>query len=313
MSKIVNILFLGGAKRVSLAERFISAGKRLGIEVHLFSYELDKYVPIASVAEVIIGLKWRDPALLGHLDQIVKEKNIHIALPCVDPAISILSTLVEMHEGLFAPISDTEINKTFFDKRDADVWFKANHFPVPEDNGTYPKIAKPITGSASKGIVVLDNPQAMEGFLEKNNVEDFIIQRFIKGEEYTIDCYTSQKGVILGAVPRLRMEISGGEVVKAKTVRDDKMIELARRIITAAGFKGPVNVQVLKENGTGELSVMEINPRFGGGVILSMEAGVDMAEMILREYAGLEVKPIDNWQDELLMSRANREFFSICN
>ena len=34
--KKINILFLGGAKRVSIAERFIEAGKTLGFEVSIF-------------------------------------------------------------------------------------------------------------------------------------------------------------------------------------------------------------------------------------------------------------------------------------
>lgn len=37
MSRRVNILFLGGAKRVSIGRMFIDAGRRLGLEVYLLS------------------------------------------------------------------------------------------------------------------------------------------------------------------------------------------------------------------------------------------------------------------------------------
>ena len=60
MKNILNILFLGGAKRVSLAERFISAGNQLGFHVNLFSYEIEKCVPFASVGKIIIGKLWSD-------------------------------------------------------------------------------------------------------------------------------------------------------------------------------------------------------------------------------------------------------------
>ena len=56
--KKIRILFLGGAKRVSMAEKFISAGHRVGIEVEIFSYELSREVPIASIAGILTGLRW---------------------------------------------------------------------------------------------------------------------------------------------------------------------------------------------------------------------------------------------------------------
>ena len=61
MSRSVNILFLGGAKRVSIGRMFIDAGRRMGFEVKLFSYELESHVPVSVIAEIIIGLRWRDP------------------------------------------------------------------------------------------------------------------------------------------------------------------------------------------------------------------------------------------------------------
>ncbi len=37
MRQVVNILFLGGAKRVAMGRLFVEAGRRLGMEVVLFS------------------------------------------------------------------------------------------------------------------------------------------------------------------------------------------------------------------------------------------------------------------------------------
>ena len=39
--KCIRILFLGGAKRVSMARMFKSAARRLGYEAEIFSYETD--------------------------------------------------------------------------------------------------------------------------------------------------------------------------------------------------------------------------------------------------------------------------------
>ncbi len=53
MKKTINILMLGGARRVSLAEQLIRSAKRMGHDVNLISYELLTEVPIALVAEVV--------------------------------------------------------------------------------------------------------------------------------------------------------------------------------------------------------------------------------------------------------------------
>ena len=43
----INILMLGGAKRVAMAEQLMRAGKQLGVNVSIFSHELDAQEPIA--------------------------------------------------------------------------------------------------------------------------------------------------------------------------------------------------------------------------------------------------------------------------
>ncbi|WP_298822930.1 hypothetical protein, partial [uncultured Capnocytophaga sp.] len=62
-NKKINILFLGGAKRVSIAEEFIRAGNTLGYNVSIFSYELDENCPIAFIGKVIKGYRWNNDSI----------------------------------------------------------------------------------------------------------------------------------------------------------------------------------------------------------------------------------------------------------
>ena len=75
MKQAVNILMLGGAKRVSMARMIKRAGTRLGMAVNLFSYELTSEVPIAQVATVVKGLRWNDPYIMDHLHTVVEENR----------------------------------------------------------------------------------------------------------------------------------------------------------------------------------------------------------------------------------------------
>ena len=54
--KELNILFIGGGKRFSAAECFIDAGKKLGIDIRIFAYEMGFGLPIEKIATVKIPI-----------------------------------------------------------------------------------------------------------------------------------------------------------------------------------------------------------------------------------------------------------------
>lgn len=312
MNKHLNILFLGAAKKVSLAESFLDSARNLNIELALYSYELNHCVPMASVAEIIVGLKWDDLGILEDLSEVINKLSINIVIPCMDPATLVAAKLKERFSSVFIPVSSYSDCVTFFDKEKANDWFVENCIRVPETNNVLPFIAKPKGGSASKGIIIVASEMEKGFFYSKYDEADYIIQRFIKGEEYTIDCYVSMKGLILSVVPRIRLEVTSGEATRSLTVRDEKIIAVSKEILGKSKLIGPINIQFIRETGTDNLFVIEINPRFGGGVLCSIEAGANIPHLLLRDYYDENLKPIESWQGNLLMTRCYREFFYLC-
>lgn len=308
-SKIVNLLFLGGAKRVSLAERFIIAGKKLNLNINIFSYELDEKLPIALIGKVIIGKRWKDPFILDHLKEIIEKNNIHIVIPCVDPSISIVSRLSSQLPSIFAPVSDWNVSELMYDKILLNNWLKKIGIPVPPNDLQLPLIAKMRKGSASQGIIVIKKEDELSEFFKSYNKDDYLIQRFIDADEYTVDAYISKNGKFIGAVPRLRIEVVLGEVVKAVTKKDEEIIALTEKVLSLNKFFGPITVQFLRDKKDGAIYLMEINPRLGGGVINSIEAGFDIPFFILNEFLGIELRGFSKWDENLLMVRTYREVF----
>jgi carbamoyl-phosphate synthase large subunit len=311
MNKRINILFLGGAKRYSLAERFIEAGGMINNEINIYSYELNKDVPISGIASIIVGLKWNDPDIETHLLNIIKKNKINIVLPFLDPAISLTANLkLKLKNKVFIPVSEKEICDIHYDKKLAYVWFVKQKIPVPStENDRFPKIAKPRKGSASKGITNISTEEDLKEFRQKNVESEFLIQQYIDAVEFSVDAYVDASGRILGIVSRKRLEITSGEVTKSITERNVKIIDYSRKILQAGNFRGPITIQFLLEQSTGEIFVLEVNPRFGGGVINSIEAGFNIPLLILNEYLNIENKIVDNWRNNLLMMRAHREVF----
>lgn len=307
--KEVNILFLGGAKRVSLAEKFIEAGEKRNCKVSVFSYELELQVPIASVGTVIEGLRWNSPDVYTHLLDVIQKHAIHIVLPFVDAAIAITSRLAAMQTTAFIPVSGEEITTIMFDKVTANEWFEKNNIPVPAKTTTLPVIAKPRKGSASKGIAIIKDTDDLDYFNRKNNPADFLIQKYIDGVEFTVDCYISTKGEQISIVPRKRVEVTSGEATKTITSRDEQIIGLSEEIIKKAAFKGPITIQFIRDTKTNETFVMEINPRFGGGVLASIEAGADSTQVLIDELLGLPVTVNTSWKEHVVMTRSFRETY----
>jgi len=132
----------------------------------------------------------------------------------------------------------------------------------------------------------VENEEELEVYA--GQVEDYIVQPFVSGKEYTIDIFCDWNGNPISIVPRERLQVRAGEVLKTQICMDQTMIEEAR--VLCAAFKpcGPMTVQLIRDS-EGLDWFIEINPRFGGGAPLSMKAGARSAEAILKLMDGEEV------------------------
>lgn len=307
--KQINILLLGGARRVAIAEQLIRSGARLGAEVKLFSYELIREVPIAVIAKVIVGKKWGDPDVVQDIIAVSREHNINIILPFVDGAIEVAARVALKARDIFVPTPSPGFAEMMFDKIEAARTFQESGIPIPHTytalNAEMPAIAKPRHGSASRGIRIFRN---IEDLMHLDNLSDYLVQEYIENNrEYTVDCYVSDEGEPLVTVPRLRIEIMGGEVTRTETVDNPTLIKMSRTILNKFPFRGPVTLQFLEDLDTGRFLLMEINPRLGGGVVCSVYAGAPIPDYIIEESMGIKPKPCDDWAPDTLMARYMKE------
>lgn len=288
---LFGILFLGGAKRVSMAHHFKQKAEEMGLNVHLCSYELTKNEPIAVEAKVIKGLRWDDPDILEDINRCVKNHGINMIIPFVDGAISVATAYRDKYGEVFVPAGSTATINAMFDKVVAAEEFAKAGLPIPETVKAYDGselIAKPRRGSASKGIIRINSAEELKAVSE-----DYLVQEFIDGQEWTVDCYRRVgNGQIECLSPRTRDSVTGGEVC-ITTVRPDAttIIEAARNAIEALDLRGAITVQFIV-NKAGIPLLMEINPRLGGGAVATVAAGVNIPHLILSEATGHPARPL---------------------
>jgi carbamoyl-phosphate synthase large subunit len=137
-----------------------------------------------------------------------------------------------------------------------------------------------------------------------------VIQECLRGPEFTVDVYAGLDGVPRVAVPRQRLQVRGGEVAKALTVRNEAVIGEAMRLVAALRECAGVITCQCRHTPAGDVKFFDLNPRFGGGVPLAIRAGADFPKWIIQEHLGQrpDVDP-SAWESGLLMLRYDAEVF----
>ena len=91
-------------------------------------------------------------------------------------------------------------------------------------------------------------------------------------------------------MPRWRVETKAGISTKGMTFVDNAVVSIAARALRAVGLCGAANLQGFVGD-DGNVSVIEINPRFSGGLSLSLAAGADFVVRVPATRAGRAAEP----------------------
>jgi carbamoyl-phosphate synthase large subunit len=152
----------------------------------------------------------------------------------------------------------------------------------PQELPSWPAFAKPRAGSGSRDLMKL-NHAADLALVPRDG--SFVVQEWLPGEEFSVDVYVSQAGLVLASVPRVRMKTDSGIAVTARTVHADDVSEAAVRLVTDLGLRLVSNVQ-FKRDAQGVAKLLEINPRYPGTLPLTAAAGIDIPKLMLADFSG---------------------------
>ena len=294
----MKVLLVAAGRRVSLAQRFIAHG------FDVYSYETEVQCPISTVATIVEGKRWADPDIRQHIVDTIAEIEPDLVLALSDHATPILSSIP--YRGVVAASGRT--NALCLDKKKFEQKLEMqDYYPSVEEDK--PVILKPIQGANSKGIHKMDYERYL--YFKLDYQDTHIAQRCVKGFEISVDAYFNKFSKMVDAVPRERVEVQGGEVSRSTTLSRDAygVFELTKQVGEWFGLVGPVCAQFIVENN--KAYIMEINARFGGGVILSLEAGFDQIQLLKEEWVeGKQVSlQLHDWKSNFSMTRYFQEYF----
>lgn len=295
--KEIHILVTGVGRRVELMQAFRQAALKLNINLKLYGADMAGTAPALAYCDYTRKVcAMRDPQYIQQLVDICVADKIDLVMPTIDTDLLVLSRNIVAFENVATKVLISKPDKILIcrDKNNTGAFFESCDLKAPrtynnykEYPGPYPCFIKPKDGSSSINAFKVEDESELAVYASQ--VEDYIIQPFVTGREFTIDIFCDFDGNPIFITPRERLQVRAGEVLKTQIFMDETMIEEAK--VLCENFKpcGPMTVQLIRDEKSGEDYYIEINPRYGGGAPLSMKSGARSAEALLRLIAGEEV------------------------
>lgn len=312
----LNVLITAGSRRVPLVQAFQRALRATGggdvivadvnpLSPAVYAADRSYQVPLAL-----------DPTYVDRLIDLCRDEHVGLLVPTIDDELTRLSEAAPrfLGAGVRVAVSPPEATRACNDKyatfrllesrgiAAAPTWTPATLPP----GQALPLFIKPRTGRGSVGAFPVRTPRELAFFL--SYVSDPVLQPFLEGPEYTIDVLTSFDGTPLAVVPRERAVIRAGVVDRGRTVRDSSLMALGLACAQAIRAVGAINIQCRVVDGVP--TVFEINPRFSGGIPLTIAAGADFPRLLVQLARGRRVTPqVGRYQAGLWMSSYEASVF----
>lgn len=234
---------------------------------------------LADAAEIIP--RCDDPGYVDAILEAARRHDVNMVIPILDLETPKIACAQERFSALGIHLAcntlDTILGAN--DKRTAARICEAagiaqpERFEDPSDapRGCYPLIRKPVNETGAHGVMVVDEPEILRAMGKPTG--DHLWQSFIRGDEYSIDTWGDPSTARFVAVPRHRKIVKAGQMVHGSTVADPDLEDFARTVCRAFHVTDVSCIQVIRD-ARGQHFFVEINPRYGTGVSLSIAAGV---------------------------------------
>lgn len=301
----MNVLITSVGRRCELVELFKRAFNKRGWKV--FGADASKTAPALYFCDEGFEIPRisDDDRFIDSLIKICKENSVKILVPTIDTELPILAKNAKRfldEAGTIAMISSENVVSICCDKILSQEFFEKNSILAPQRispdadacNLKFPLIIKPRFGSSSINTFDINNEREFLFF--KDYVKDPIIQQKIIGQEFTIDAFCDFNSNPITIVPRKRISVRSGEILKGQIIKDKSIIREVIKVLNLLKPIGQVTLQCIK-NQDG-IFFIEINPRFGGGTPMSMNSGADSAENIAKLLEGKTLKYNEDYRTD---------------
>ncbi|MDE3155853.1 MAG: ATP-grasp domain-containing protein [Acidobacteriota bacterium] len=315
--KSLNVLVTAASRRVPLVQAFRRAQRELGLAGSVVVTDVNPMSPAVYMADRAYRVSLSDdPGYPDQIGAICQRERIGLIVPTIDDELPLFGGLRPAFErmGVRVAASSRTTAELCNDKQALCAHLRTRGLPavrtwrrddLPADV-PLPVVVKPRFGRGSVNVFRASTPRELAFFLDY--VPDPVIQEYLPGAEYTIDMLCDFDGRPIAVVPRERVVIRSGVTDRGRTSGDRALIDLALSCAGALDFAGAVNIQCRLVDG--RPVIFEINPRFSGGIPLTIAAGADFPRLLVELTIGRCVLPqIGRYQRDLWMTSYESSVF----
>ncbi|MDS0258349.1 ATP-grasp domain-containing protein [Haloarcula sp. S1CR25-12] len=248
--------------------------------------------------------------------EVIEDHGVDVVVPTVDEELPELGTLPEAVPTV-APrpaVVGMALDKyaTYRQLDDAghavpQTWLASEAESIPEH--AYPLVRKPRRGRGSRGIRRVATPAELDRALDETDRSDdeVVFQSFVEGTEYTTSVVATTDDRLLAVVPKEAIE-KQGSTVKGVTRSHDAVRDACRELFESLSPRGPMNVQQIVDD-DGRPYTIEINPRFSSTACLTVKAGVNELDLLVRDALGERVPRSDGYDAGVYFLRYHDHVF----
>jgi carbamoyl-phosphate synthase large subunit len=316
--KKVNVLITAASRRVPLVRAFRNAVERFG-RGRIVTTDMNPMSPALYFGHkhYIVPLT-TDKHYIPIIEGICDAEDVNLIIPTIDDELPIFGRARARFEGagIEVAVSSERTSTICNDKYETYLFCKANAINAPVTRLPadvdfaglqYPLYVKPRFGRGSVNVFAVNDERQLRSFLEY--VPDAIVQDNLTGAEFTVDVLCDFRCRVLAIVPRERLVIRAGVSDKGVTRRHPEVMAFAKEVVEKLEIAGPANVQC-KWDGR-DVSLIEVNPRFSGGIPLTIAAGADFPVWLVQLKGGINVAPqLGKFQDGLAMMSFEESIFA---
>ena len=165
---------------------------------------------------------------------------------------------------------------------------------------SYPAVVKPRRAHGAFGLSYANSPQAMRATYGRlvrrfgfGPMEMPIVQEYVAGIKHSV-CMLFNRGELRAkcTFKFLReFPIAGGTAVLRVSVKDDRMEQIAQRILEHLKWHGIAEAEFTLTEDQGPI-LMEINPRFWGSLYQGVASGVDFPHLLYCMALDGDIDPV---------------------
>jgi carbamoyl-phosphate synthase large subunit len=163
----------------------------------------------------------------------------------------------------------------------------------------FPMVIKPSCGSASVGVGTVRTVDQAKHHWE--SIEGPIAQPLLEGAWINVEACSDPNGRLLGISAWERHRSVAGETLLSRTISHDRALDLVTRLLNVSPIPGPIDLDMIEMDG--DVVILEVNTRFGGGYPTSHLAGADFPGAMVRALTGQHVGEVRRFREGVVMMK----------